>query len=348
MTRHRSPAAAAKPSSSEVKPAEHSRAPSLLPPGLFVMLAIGAFYAWTTTSSHAIAWGAKQTDYFNQLSEGILSGHLYIPEQPPKELLALKDPLDPVANRPYRVPHDASLYNGHYYIYFAPTCVFTMFLPWRAAAGSGMPIVFAALVYMLAGYVFSCLLFILLIGASRVRLSRLGSSAALVALGLCQTAPLLMRAANIYETAIAAAYCFFMGGMYFLARSVIEEKSAPRYAILAGLFLGLTPGCRPNYVVVVAPVCALYFWYLWRSTVLRGRERFRRLMEFGVPIAVCAGLLASYNWARFGNPLETGQNYQLAGNALDRGLGGQLQFISAVALQAAVGTASRDSPFSVL
>jgi hypothetical protein len=316
--------AAAKPSSSEVKSAERSRAQSLLPPGIFVMLAISAFYAWTTTSSHTIAWGAKQTDYFNQLSEGILSGHLYLAQQPPRELLVLKDPLDPVANRPYRVPHDASLYNGHYYVYFAPTCVFTFFLPWRAITGSGIPIIFGILLYMLAGYVFSCILFFLLMRASDVRLSWLHSRAAVVALGLCQTAPLLMRATNVYETAIAAAYCFFMGGMYFLARSVIEKKPVRRYAILAGLFLGLTPGCRPNYVVVVTVVCGLYFWYLWRSTGLRGRDLLRRVMGFGIPIVVCGGLLAWYNWVRFGNPLETGQSYQLAGDALDRGLGGSV------------------------
>src|SRR5215471_11915994 len=324
MTRHRSPRAAAKPASSAVQPAERSRGQSPLPPGIFVMLAISAFYAWTTVSSHTIEWGARQTDYFNQLSEGILGGHLYIPQQPPKELLALKDPLDPAANRPYRVPHDASLYNGHYYVYFAPTCVFTFFVPWRAITGSDIPIIFAIVLYMLAGYVFSCLLFFLLMRASNVQLSWPTSRAAVVALGLCQTTPILMRATNVYETAIAAAYCFFMGGMYFLVRSVIEKKSARRYAILAGLFLGLAPGCRPNYVVAVGAVCALYFWYLWRSIGLRGRDRFRRLMEFGVPIAGCGALLAWYNWARFGNPLETGQSYQLAGDVLDRGLGGTL------------------------
>lgn len=197
MSRHRSPMAAAKPSSSDVKSVERSGAQSLLPPGIFVVLAITAFYAWTTTSSHTIAWGARQTDYFNQLSEGILSGHLYIPQQPSKELLALKDPLDPVANRPYRVLHDASLYKGHYYIYFAPTCVFTLFAPYRAITGSGLPIVFAILLYMVAGYVFSCLLFFLLMRASGVQLSWLGSRAAVVALGLCQTALLLMRATNV-------------------------------------------------------------------------------------------------------------------------------------------------------
>jgi len=324
MSQQRRPAAAAKPAAPGVKSAARIRVQSVLPAGIFVMLAIGAFYIWTTTSSHTIAWDTKQTDYFNQLSEGILSGHLYLPVQPPKELLALKDPLDPVANRPYRLLHDASLYHGHYYSYFAPTCVFTLFLPWRAITGSGVPIVFAMLLYMLAGYVFSCLLFFLLIRESDVQLSWLGSQAVFLALGLCQTAPLLMRAANIYETAIAAAYCFFMGGMYFLARSVIRGASARRYAILAGFFLGLTAGCRPNYVVVLAPAYALYVWYLWRSIGVRGRDLVRRMLEFGVPIAVCGVLLAWYNWARFGNPLETGQSYQLTGNALDRGMGGSL------------------------
>jgi hypothetical protein len=292
---------------------------------LLVILAVAAFYLWTATSSHPnVTWGARQTDHLNQLAEGILSGHLYLPQQPPPQMLALKDPLDPVANRPYRPLHDASLYHGHYYVYFGPVPVFTLFVPWRAITGSGIPGIYAALLYMLGGYIFSCLLLFLLLRASDVRLSWFTLCAATAALGLCQTAPLLMRRASMYETPIAAGFCFLMGGMYFLARDVIEEAPRPWYAILAGLFLGLTPGCRPNYVVVVAPVCALYALHLWRSRGLRGEALLRALVRFGSPIAVCALLLASYNWARFGNPLETGQGYQLTSNVVDRGLGGGL------------------------
>jgi hypothetical protein len=301
----------------ESRPHSGMRSPACIA----VAIAVALFYVWTATSSHGFAWGEKQADYLNQLADGFLAGHLYLPQEPPKELLALPDPFDPVASRRFRL-HDASLYHAHYYLYFGPVPVLTLFLPWRAITGSGLPNNFAVLLYVTAGYVFSCLLFFRLARVCDVELRWWGKCAALMALGLCQTAPLLLRRAYIYETVIAAGFCFFVGGIYFLARRVLDASPAAWHTVAAGMLLGLTPGCRPNYALVVVLVAALYGWYLWRWTGLRGSPLQRELLRFAFPIAVCGLLLAWYNSARFGNPLEFGQSYQLTSSALDRGIGG--------------------------
>jgi hypothetical protein len=80
--------------------------------------------------------------------------------------------------------------------------------------------------------------------------------------------------------------------------------------VAAGCSAGLSAGCRPHYGVVSAVVLAMYAAYVLRA------GRFRELLWFGTPVAVCGLGLAWYNFARFDNPLEFGTNYQLTGNSV--------------------------------
>src|ERR1043165_1124942 len=279
------------------------------PPGTFLFLAIAAFYVWTATSSqYAFVWGTKRADHYNLLGEGFLRGHLYLAQDPPKEMLALKDPLDPVANREYGL-HDASLYNGHYYVYFGPVPVITLYLPWRLITGWHIPNNLAAVIYMLGGFLFSCMLLFKLLRACAIEPSWIMKRLLIIALALCQSGPIILRRAYMYETALAAAYCFFIGGMYFLARYMIAEKPRRMDAVLAGLFLGFTPGCRPNFAAIVAIILLGYALYQWRYRRLPLSSLKRDLLWFGGPIVACGLLLAWYNLARFGNPMEFGTSY---------------------------------------
>ena len=56
-------------------------------------------------------------DYYDTLAAAFLSGQLYLKTVPDPELLALPNPYDPSKNEKFRL-HDASLYNGRYYLYF--------------------------------------------------------------------------------------------------------------------------------------------------------------------------------------------------------------------------------------
>jgi hypothetical protein len=319
--RRRPPAAKTDPSKTEIQApvAEHHGWHSGLPPGIFIVLAVTAFYVWTATSSqYAFVWGTKKADHYNMLAEGFLSGHLYLAVDPPKELLALKDPLDPVANAPYRM-HDVSFYNGHYYVYFGPVPVVTLYLPWRIITGWSIPNNLAVIIYLLAGYIFSCLLLFTLLAAAGIKPSWIQKRIAIAALGLCQTAPIILRRAYMYETAIAAGFCFLIAGFYFLARYVVTDEPRHWHGVIGGLCLGLTPGCRPNYAVVVAIAAVAYLVHFNRRG-LTARAWWLRMYMFFLPIAFCGLMLAWYNYARFGNPLNVGQVYQLVGSTGDRGM----------------------------
>ena len=270
-----------------------------------------AFYWWTATSSNGPPiFSLKHGDHYNLLVDGYLKGHLYLAVQPPPALLALPNPYDPVQNLGLRL-HDASLYRGRYYLYFGPVPALFLHLPWRAVSQAGPPAAVAVLYYVFIGYVFSSLLLLRLLEAARIRIPLALLALLFAALGLAQFTPILLRRPMVYEIAIASGFCFLMAGLYFVARSVLSKTGLPAATIGAGICLGLAPGCRPHLAVTVAVLAAGYVAFLWAGRRLRARALWAEIGRFLAPIAICGLLLAWYNYARFGNPLEFGINHQL-------------------------------------
>jgi hypothetical protein len=271
---------------------------------------IFTFYYWTATSSyHPFQPRNSRTDFYNLLTDGFLAGHLYLPVAPAPELVALKDPYDPARNEKYRL-HDASLYKNRYYLYFGLAPAVTLYLPWRLATGKSVSEDIAVTLFSFAGYTFSCLLLFLLLRASEIRVPWLLQGAAVIVLGLGQIAPIVLRRPQMYEVAISAAYCFLMGGVYFLARRV-AAGGKPWLTSFAGLFLGLAAGSRPNCAIAAALFAILYLAYLARSDGFTKNFLLLEGARFLAPLALCGLALAWYNYARFDNPFEFGVHYQV-------------------------------------
>jgi hypothetical protein len=73
------------------------------------------------------------------------------------------------------------------------------------------------------------------------------------------------------------------------------------------LCFGLAAGSRPPLLATALLIVPVY-------QAVRDTRPHRSLLTALVgPCVVCLGLLLAYNYARFGNPLEVGQSYQLAG-----------------------------------
>ena len=264
---------------------------------LVVSVPIIAFYCWTATSSWGpFQWRNDKVDHYNLLADGFLAGHSYIKLDPPPELLALPNPYDPAVNFPFR-KHDATLYRGRYYLYFGPVPALAMFVPAKLFLDASPPENFAVVVFVTAGYLFSCLLLVLLLRAGAVRLPLPMLAVAFAGLGLAQFTPILLRRPAVYEVAISAGFCFLMAGLYFLAQSVFAQRGAPLFALLAGISLGLAPGCRPHLALPVVLLCLL--WPRWKLLVF-------------APVAIAGACLACYNYIRFGSVFEFGQSYMLA------------------------------------
>jgi hypothetical protein len=291
---------------------------------LVFSLLLVASYCWTATSSNdPFEWRQPKKDFYNLLADAFLAGQLHLLVAPSPQMLALPNPYDPARNAGLRL-HDASLYNGRYYLYFGPTPALVLFAPWKAITGMGIPPSFSLMVFATVGYVFSSLLLLLLIQAAEIQVPWFLKAAAVTTLGSGNLVSLLLRRPGAqYEVPILCGFSFFMAGMYLIARYLLAEDRKPWHALLAGLCFGLTAGCRPHYGPVAALLLAAYAFYLVRTRRLGGRRLdgnaiIREIAWFGGPVVFCGLVIAWYNFARFGNPLEFGTHYQLTASTNTR------------------------------
>jgi hypothetical protein len=271
------------------------------------------FYLWTATSSNR-PFHPRDTshEFYNQLTDSLMQGHTYLAAKPSPQLLALPNPYDPVANEHLRL-HDASLYRGRYYLYFGVAPAVTLYLPWRVLTGKRLSDGIAVTLFSMGGYVFSCLLLFLLLEASQMRVPWFLQAAAVLALGLGQVAPIVLRRPRVYEVALSAGYCFLLGGLYFLALRLVRPNARRWLPTLAAVLLGLATASRPQCGIVALLVAILYGFYLIRIRVrgLSGRPWLVEFAHLALPLAVAGVLIGWYNYSRFDNPLEFGIRYQV-------------------------------------
>lgn len=274
--------------------------------GLGAML---AFYLWTaSTSGDPFDFGKNQSDYYNLLADAFLRGHLHLLVEPAKQLLALHNPFDPTANAPYRL-HDASLYHGHYYLQWGPVPALMAFMPFRLLPLGDLPQSLAGALFAFVGLCFAVALLRALVRRYLPEAPRWMMALGYLALATGSAVPFVLRRVAVYEIALLSAYAFLMAGLYLLATGALDVPARPRRLALASLCLGLAAGCRPTMAFVAGLLVAVW-WALRRRDPTNGRQL--AVVVLGPAIA-CGVLLALYNVARFGSPLEFGNSYQLAG-----------------------------------
>ncbi len=278
---------------------------------LGLLVAVASFYLWTATSSgNPIHFGESRTDYYNLLGDGFLDGQLSLPVKPAKELLALPDPYDPVANGPYRL-HDLSLYKGRYYMPWGPTPALTLFLPFRLLGLGDMPENLAVALFSLGGLLFSVLLLRLLLRRYLPATPTWLQIAAIAALAFENAAPFILRRPAVYEVSISAAYCFTFAGLYLLVSGLLAKQTSVLRLALGSLCIGLAVGARPNLFVV--GLALVFVWLMLAPREPLRALRVRSAVALFGPLLLCVVALLAYNYARFHSPLELGQKYQLAG-----------------------------------
>src|SRR5262249_45010424 len=88
---------------------------------LLAVVLICLVQVWVVSAGRMVSWPPipQYKDVYAPLGEAFLHGQTSLLERPAPELLALPNPYDCEANRPYRL-HDRSLYQGRYYLYWGP------------------------------------------------------------------------------------------------------------------------------------------------------------------------------------------------------------------------------------
>jgi hypothetical protein len=270
--------------------------------------AIGLFYYWEARATgEKFYWRYDLEGYYDELGRAFAGGHLYLPAKPSPQLLALPNPYDPSVDWSLK-RQDMVLFRGRYYLYFGAGPAVLAFTPWRLLTHHDLPENFALFLFCLGGFLFSCGALLRILDLAEARPGPILTAVLLLALGLCQGVPFLLNRAAVYEIAIGGGYFCISAAMFFLTRAMRARPAGPWYTA-AGLMFGFAIACRPQ----LGLAGAIAFGVL---AMLRTRRR--ELLYFAAPLALAGAVICVYNFARFGNPLEFGFRYQLAGLGQNR------------------------------
>jgi hypothetical protein len=273
-----------------------------------------AAYFWTLSTFGPGTATPRPQSLYGYLTEALLSGQLHFQVEPDPRLLQLTDPY--AGNQGIPRLHDATLFHGRYYIYFGVTPVAVLFAPWKLLAGSYLRDGTAIVLFAFAGFVAATGLWVC--GARRYfpGLAPAWLALGIVMLGFGNYSFFLIQTPDVYQVPIACAYACLMAALGLLALAAAARRLRARAAALAGAGLAwaLAVGARPDYVLGL-PALALAAGLLWRDARKRGAGRGNPWMlplACFTPLLAVGGLLAAYNYARFGSIFETGWKYQLA------------------------------------
>jgi len=239
---------------------------------------------------------------YARLTDSFLAGRTSLADKPDPRLLALPNPYRP--NPPYRL-HDASLYNGKYYVYYGPVPVLIALLPFKLVTGHHLQSRVAVPFFCSLGFLCACGAFFGLIRRAAWSCPLWLEVAVVLSLGNTELVCFLLVRSAFYEVAISSGYFLVMAGFMFAAWS-LGLKNRLWFVLLAGLSFGLAVGCRPHHALVAGLMTAFIAVRFWRSAAT--------LSRFVAPLLVIGVLLAAYNFVRFDNPFEFGVNLQVTTN----------------------------------
>jgi hypothetical protein len=276
-----------------------------------------AYYFFVTLTGDTLHRGADRPGYYTLLGRAFAAGRLDLPLAPAPELLALPDPWDPAQNEPYRM-HDLALFGGRYYLYHGAAPALLLFAPFNLATGRDLPERLAALALCFGGFLFAAATLLRLLALAAANPPPWLQLLMLTALGLCTGAPFLLNRVWVYEISIAGGWFFTAAATYLVLRAVQAPPGAGWMAA-AGAMFGAAVACRPHHVLAAgAALVCVAAWTLRRPQPAGTGARLKPLGAFIAPLAVAGLAIAAYNAARFGNPLEFGVRYLLAGDEQQR------------------------------
>jgi hypothetical protein len=286
------------------------------PLAIFLGVALTAIaYGWTLFAVNPQFSDKSALDHYGYLTDAFISGQLHLKVEPDPQLAQLDNPY--AGSQGIPTLHDATYFNGHYYLYFGPAPVLLLLGPWRLLTGSFLLEGPATVLFSFAGFLIGTALWV---GWKRRFLPRLPdfwTGFSIVVLGLGNYVFFLIQTPMFYEVPIACAYACLMGALAAVV-AALKSEHVKRQALqlgLASLLLGLAVGSRPDYLFTL-PALGLPLAVLWLQARRRegpaGPDCRRLLIATVAPAGVVGIILAAYNWARFGDFLEFGVKYQLA------------------------------------
>jgi hypothetical protein len=287
---------------------------------ILVVILISVYAIWYASLGRFTTFSPVTNDYVG-LGEAFLHGQLSLLQKPDPRLVALSNPYDS-KKRNSIFNTDLSYYKSNFYLYWGPTpAIIFAITEWIFR--SRPPDQLVVLISLIGLAVI--LLVLLFHIRKRYYPNAPGISIPFFILAAIVNVPYLFilgRPQN-YETSIIAGQFFLTLGV--LAYLLYQTKGKYFWLVLAGLAWGLAVASRYNLAVSIAVFSVFVLYSSYQNEHGNGPFRsdkkdlsnlltsidWKAIISLLIPLALCGFALAIYNYARFGNPLETGFKYQL-------------------------------------
>ena len=237
---------------------------ALRPPRRTLLLLLGfaaieAAYVFFVSAGRFTHWPTYLT-FLDDQAEGFRAGHLHFAIEPPAALVAKANPFDPAWKSLWY--WDASLYRGHYYLYWGPVPALLL-AGWKTLFRVHAPIGDQVVVFALASL--QALAGLLLIDRMHRRLFPTLSGWFVVlaagAFAFVNPTPYNLSRAGVYEAAIVGGHAFLVTGLLFAFEAMSAVGRQRSRLSLAGACWALALACRasiaPALPLLVAATCWL-------------------------------------------------------------------------------------------
>lgn len=266
---------------------------------------------------------------YHKLAVAISQGEVSIPIGIEKDLALIENPYDYTV-RQNSVPNvnrgwDTAFYNGKFYVYFGVVPVLLFYLPYYVFTGSAFPTwlgIFLAGAAVLLGMFYLVKQIVKRYFPNTPFLLQVILS---VIAGNCMSTFMFMMRPDFYSLPIMCAMAFSIWGLgLWISAAEAWEREQKDQGVFDGaqmlkltlgsLCMALVAGCRPQFLVGSFLVFFIFgdiFRKEWRCS---RKKLCSRAIWAAVPFIIVATGLMSYNYVRFGSPVDFGANYNLTTN----------------------------------
>jgi hypothetical protein len=270
-------------------------------------------YAYLNIKATVPVPDAVPHSYYQLLTEALLSGRTYLNLEPDPRMKTLPDPWAGAQGVPRA--HDATYYDGRYYIYFGMGPVLVLLGPWRLLTGTYLRDGTATGLFCTAGFILAALFYLRCKRRYFPGIPPMWTFLGVLVLGAGTFIPYVVSSARIYEVPITCAFAFCMLSAHAILSAAAADRSRARilWTLAASTAWGLAVASRPNYVfgfIALWITTGLIFWRIRRES-RPSSTAWLWIAAVAPAVLVCAGI-GLYNYARFANPLEFGTTYQLS------------------------------------
>ena len=287
-------------------------------------------------------------DQYDHVAQSLLNGRVWLDLPVSPELAQAANPHDILVRSQLfesgktQIFWDYAFYGGHWYSYFGVVPVVLFFLPFRAITslwtpgGMMLPTSVCILLMMFLFAVFACLLVIRLTHRLCPNASVAATSIVIVMFLLGSNASYLHFRLNFYSVPFAASLMFTTLGLWLWLKATPErhpgrgehvhvgswsvagaQPLSLRYLAAGAACIAANFGCRPTFALS-ALLCFPIFWPQitsllqgLKSRSLPPRRALRAPAAVIIPALIVVLPLMAYNVARFGSPLDFGNDYQM-------------------------------------